>query len=217
MVCIDTVYLQNSDILTPSGSDSIDKSKKVVKKSVDLPHAHPLWQMQRRHDSPIYSATIIPSIPSPAIAAPIAWGPAPAALVPVELAPEAVLDPVLEPVSVAVLSAATLLVIVVASVVFCPWASVVVNWVAQVEALLAISEPAEAASDPTELAALAAADPIEAASPVNVETAAEPPVSTACAMELASEPIDSPPAEAVAAMPSAAATIEPASTPSGVA
>lgn len=165
----------------------------------------------------LYKAAITPSIPKPATAAPKASGRAPAALVPVAVGLELVI--LAESVAGEALD-----VIVEASVVVCPFELVVVMCVtceAQLEALLAASEPMDCASEPMELPAVSAAEAMEAASPVSDATAAEPPVCTAFAMEVASarasDPIDSPPVSAVEAAPAAAEMIESTFTPSGAA
>lgn len=122
-----------------------------------------------------------PNIPSPATAAPIASGRAPAAFVPVGAA--------LEPVTLAALVAGEVRADV--SVVLCPSASVVVNCVtcdAKADALLVAAEPRSSPSEAMELPALAAAEPTDAASPVSEAMASLPPVLTAFPMEVASAP-----------------------------
>lgn len=157
---------------------------------------------------PVYKATMTPSIPAiPATAAPIASGRAMAPPVLVEAALEVVWvpEPVVAPEEGAV-------VIVEPMVVVWPLELVVVNWLTQVEARLAASEPIDSAADLTEEPAVSAAEAMEAASLVMELTAAAPPVEAAFAREVASatmsEPMDWPPAAALEATLSAAETIE---------
>lgn len=140
----------------------------------------------------------------PATAAPKASGRAIAPPVLVEAPLEVVREPV------PVVEGAV--VIVEATVVVWPLELVVVNWLTQVEARLAASEPMDSASDRMEEAAVSAAEAMEAASLVIELTAAAPPVEAAFAREVAaptrSEPIDWPPEAAAEATLSAAETIE---------
>jgi hypothetical protein len=112
-------------------------------------------------------------------------------------------------------------VIVEATIVVWPLELVVVNWLTQVEARLAASEPMDSPTDAREDAAVSAADAIEAASFVMELMAAAPPVEAAFAREVAaataSEPMDSPAEAAADATLSAPETIEFKSMPSGVA
>lgn len=154
-------------------------------------------------DHPIYRATMTPSIPAtPAKAAPRASGRA--------IAPPVLVEAALVEVPVPVVEADGAVVIVEATVVVWPLELVVVNWVIQVEARLAASEPMDSA-----------AEAMEAASLVMELTAAAPPVEAAFAREVASattsEPMDWPPETADETTFSAAETIEFTSMPSGLA
>jgi hypothetical protein len=112
-------------------------------------------------------------------------------------------------------------VIVEATVVVWPLELVVVNWLTQVEARLAASEPMDSPADLIEEPAVSAAEAMEAASLVMELTAAAPPVEAALAREVASattsEPMDWPPEAAAEATLSAADTMEFTSMPSGLA
>jgi hypothetical protein len=160
--------------------------------------------MQGRHHA-IYKATMTPSIPAiPATAAPKASGRA--------IAPPVLVEAPLEVVRVPVPVVEGAVVIVDATVVVWPLELVVVNWLTQVEARLAASEPIDSAADLMEEPAVSAADAMEAASLVMELTAAAPPVEAAFAREVAapttSEPMDWPPEAAAEATLSAAETIE---------
>lgn len=103
-----SLYVHESGIRSVPTGIFIIESKKVVKKSM-IPLCSVSGSRQL-HPGTLYRAAITPSIPRPAKAEPIAVGPAPAALVPVLAAAEAVDEAVF-------VAALALLVIVVASVV----------------------------------------------------------------------------------------------------
>jgi hypothetical protein len=148
----------------------------------------------------------------PAKAAPIASGRA--------IAPPVLVEEALEEVAVPVVEEGAV-VIVEATVVVWPLELVVVNWLTQVEARLAASEPMDSPADLIEEPAVSAAEAMEAASLVMELTAAAPPVEAAFARDVASatmsEPMDWPPEAAAEATLSAAETIEFTSMPSGLA